>query len=1032
MRFSVLGPLEVADESRPVDVGPRRNREVLATLLVHAGDVVSVETLVDEIWGAGAASPGSVHVVVSRLRSRLGDGLIQTRAPGYRLALGDHGVDAHEFENLLRAGRREDDLAQAREHVQLALASWRGDAYADVAVPAVRAEAQRLHQLRLDAHRRLAEIDLKTGHHEEVARRLAVLVEAYPLEEALVAPLMLALYRSGQQAEALATYDRARKLLDDELGIDPTPAVREMHTRILRQDPALMQKPARSEPGHTSAGDGFIGRERELTELRRALGDGLGSTVGPRVAAVVGEAGIGKTWLVEQVAVRAAADGSVVAFGRCMEHEGAPALWPWEQVLDAVAAQASPPTLAAALAGRGHLTRLLLSDTGVDLEPRASDVSSARLYDAVTAFLETVAAERPVLIVLEDMHWADSATTELLDYLATTGRSGRLAVLLSVRHPDTASEGAKQVAAVLSRRGAPPALRLRGLEVDEVRELAAHSLGREVSLATAQALRERTDGNPFYVTELARLYGDERRRTGRGDAPVPSGVQAVIERRLRHLPEGDVDVLVAAAVVGRTVDLSLLGEVTGLGRLPLLETVDRCVTAGILVATDSALAYRFGHALVREALIASAGLSRRSAIHAAVAQSLESRLGAGTDGHVIAALAHHYVAAYPHGDVVKAIDSSLRAASLAQQRLALEEAERLVRLALQLVPAVPGERAVMLEVDLRVRLGTLLTLRHGYNGPGVAEERRRVLSLVGPEGASSDLFSAHWGTWGDALVSGRMAQAEVAVDGLLAAAETTGDAMLRLGGLVARGQTAWQRGRLAAAHRDLGRAARLADAADPDDLDLDLWLQHPGVQARSWLALVLAQQGDLEASAQVAAQAQQQAEASRHQYSISYGHIVDGLRNVMLRRPARALEHGTRALEVARENGFLQLQALALIPLGWGRGLCDDLDEGVAQLTAALDAFRQLPDGYMFGPFMLRLLAELQHRAGRHERALELLERALHESAQTDERFDLVAAHRLRAAMLDVLGRAGADDARRNAAEVAAANGAVLDPSQPI
>ncbi|WP_019144809.1 BTAD domain-containing putative transcriptional regulator [Aeromicrobium massiliense] len=1015
MRFDVLGTLQVRGSQDLVDVGPRRNREVLATLLIHAGEVVSVETLIDEVWGGADVAPGSVHVVVSRLRSRLGAELVETRAPGYRLALGDHRTDAREFEAHLAAARDAADAATARERIQQALSLWRGDAYADVQVPAVRSEAERLHRLRLGAHQRLAEIDLSTGHHDDVARRLAVLVEAYPLEEGLLVPLMLAQYRCGQQAEALATYERARRVLDEELGLEPTPLVREMQARILQHDPSLSPAPASAAPGPRDRG--FIGRTDELKVLDEALRQGWTTPTGPpAVAAVFGEAGIGKTRLAEELAARARSEGVVVAFGRCLESEGTPPLWPWEQALGAVADALDPATRDAALSGRGQLARLLVPNAHDEPVDLAGDVPAIRLHDAVTAFLEVAADARPVLLVLEDMHWSDSGTVELFEYLATTARTGRLALLLTVRRPDLSDTATRQLTAAMSRTGGAVTTVLDGMAVEEVQELATDSLGVEVSFATARTLRERTDGNPFYVSELARLYGDERRRTGRGDTPVPSGVQAVIERRLRHLPAGDLDVLQAAAVIGRTFDLLVLEDVSAVGRLVLLETIDRGVSAGVLVGTDNALEFRFGHALVQEALIASASLARRAAVHAAVAESLEVRHGAHP--HAVAAIAHHYVAAYPHGDPVRAVEYSLRAASLAQQRLALEEAERLVRRALPLVQALPPEEAVSLEIALRVRLGTLLTLRHGYNGPGVADERHRVLALSGPDGASADLFSAHWGTWGNALVSGRFASARSAVDVLMETAAATGDPMLTLAGRIARGQSAWHVAELAPARRDLEVAMGLADGAD-EGFDLDLWLQHPGVQARVWLAMVLAQQGEVEASDAIVQDVEGLVQDMDHLFSTSYAHIVIGLRDIVLDRPEDAARHGRLAMEVASENGFAQLQAFALIPLGWGHGRTTDPESGLAQVSAALEAFGSLPDGHMFGHLMLRLLADLHALAGRPDEALRLSERALDESRRTGERFDLVRLHGLRAELLAPRDPRAAEAELRLATELA-------------
>lgn len=1021
MRINVLGPLTVSHDGKDLDVGPRRNREVLSALLVRAGDVVSVESLVDEVWGDSRVAPGSVHVVVSRLRSRVGGDLIRTQAPGYRVSLDGHELDTDEFESHLQAARDASDPRAARASIQAALALWRGDAYADVQLRSARTEADRLRAMRLSAHQQLAQLDLDEGRHEEVAERLSVLVDAYPLEEGLLAPLMLSLYRSGRQAEALAVFDRARRCLDEELGVEPTPATRAMHQLILRQDASLTYvAKAPAEPVEAPDGSGLIGRQQELDELVRTIRRGWSS--GLSVAAVLGEAGIGKTRLAEEAAATAAREGALVAFGRCWDTEGTPPMWPWEQVLSSLATELDPALVDAATSGRGQLARLLLPGTGEDGAPTTvtSDVSPTRLYDAVTCFVETVSMKQPVLLVLEDMHWTDPGSIELLDYLLTSCRGGRVAVLLTVRDPDGSLVCSRALTATLARSTMTAQIHLAGLDAAQVKELATSSLGTPITLSAAEALRDRTDGNPFYVGELARLYGDERRRHGRGDVPVPSGLRAVIERRLRHLPGGDIDALAAAAVIGRTFGLLLLEEVTSTGRLALLETIDRATTAGILTPADEVLEYRFSHALVQETLTIMMSLPRRSVVHAAVAEALQARHG--HDPHFAAAVAYHHVEAHPYTDAAEAIRASLHAAALAQHRLAFDDAERLVRRALELVHAAPSDQSAALEIELRVKLGSLLTLRHGYNGPGVSEERRRVLELTGPGGAVSDIFSARWGAWGDALVSGHFDSARTEVQGLQDAADSTTDPTFLLASYVARGQTAWHLGRLTETRDVLERAVRLADEFDRP-LDLDLWLQHPGVQARIWLSLGVAQQGELETSHEVMREAEELARASGHLYTMSFQLIADGVRNVVLDRPEDAVERTRRGQEIAASNGFLQLQAFALMPLGWGTGRLGDTDAGLGMLEGAIEAFSSLSDRHLFGPFMLRLAADLHERSGRRDEALRLTQDALDHTERTGERFDLVDLHLLRARLL-ALDASAAERERARAIQVAIGHGA--------
>ncbi|HEY0889466.1 MAG TPA: BTAD domain-containing putative transcriptional regulator, partial [Nocardioides sp.] len=915
MDINVLGPVEVRAGDQTVDVGSRRHRQVLAALLVDTGTVVSVDTLVERVWGDAGASAGSVHAIVSRLRARLGDAVIVTHAPGYRLDLAGHRLDAEVFARRLTEARGEPDAALARTAVREALGLWRGRAYADIELPFAEAESERLERLRLSAHELLAELDLRLGRHADVLEWLPDLVRQHPLQESLRALLMLGLYRAGRQADALATYEDARRALAEELGIDPGPELRRLHERVLRQDRSLTLPAASPAAPERPRRTPLVGREEQLAEIDRAVARGLAGE--PTVVAVTGEAGIGKTRLVEEAVAHAS--GATVGFGRCWDHDGAPAFWPWEQALSDLVAAVGVELARAAASGRAEPVALLVPALGpAPTVPGTASVARARLYDAVAAFVETLAAQRPVVLALEDFHWADQESVELLEYVVTTVRSGRLVIVVTVRDPsELAATAGDDVVAALARRPGGVRLELTGLTVPAVRELVAGRTGVEVSLDVAHGLRERTEGNPFYVSELALLYGEERRRSGAAGIPVPTSVRAVIERRLRHLSGEDVDVLVAAAVVGRTFDLPLLAEVTGRSRLELVEVLDRGVAAGVLDEHGVGAEQRFTHALVQETLVLSVGPMRRATLHAQIARALDARHGA--DGAHAAAIAHHYAAAGPVGDVVRGVELSIAAASSAATRFALGEAERNLRQALALVASAPAAEAKLLELELRVRLGSLLTLRYGYNGAGVAEERRRALALAADTDSSGHLLSALWGTWGNALVSGRFDEAESVIEQIEQAVAVTGDADLRLALHVARGQTAWHRGHLAAARADLERAVVLAEEAG-DALDLEVWLQHPGVQARGWLAVVLGMLGEIEESDTVAAGTDELVEKVGHPFSAAYADILEGLRTIWLERPEKALELGDRGIRDSERQGFAQARAFALLPAGWARG----------------------------------------------------------------------------------------------------------------
>lgn len=322
--IKVLGPLEVHGEGavEPVDIGSPRHREVLAALVLDAGRVVSTDALLDRVWGDAArgGTTANLHAVISRLRGRLRDGRtgveVATVPPGYRLDVPEGGIDAMLFLDSLtaaRASRTAGDLEAARQQVGEGLALWRGPAYADIPHPFAEAEAARLDGLRLAAVELAAELDLATGRHEEVLQHLPAVVEEQPLRESLRGLLMLALYRSGRQTDALHEYDEVRRLLAEELGLDPGPQLQRLHQRVLQQDASLVADlvaepalpaaapapaaPVRWRSDVVPPSNPLLGRDREIAYVRSLLEEST-----QRLVTLTGLGGVGKTRLAIAVA----------------------------------------------------------------------------------------------------------------------------------------------------------------------------------------------------------------------------------------------------------------------------------------------------------------------------------------------------------------------------------------------------------------------------------------------------------------------------------------------------------------------------------------------------------------------------------------------------------------------------------------------------------------------------------------------------------------------------------------------------------
>ncbi|MGS2640998.1 BTAD domain-containing putative transcriptional regulator [Streptosporangium sp. G12] len=654
MDFRVLGPLEVHHDEVRLGVGGPRQRAVLARLLVAGGTLVSVDTLVDDLYG-DAPPPSVVATIqayVSNLRRvveperppRTPPRLLVGRPPGYLLATAD--VDAVRFTELV-SGPESRPAGETLDRLEEALRLWRGLPYGEFhgelwAAP----EVNRLRELRLVAMERHAQAHMDLGRPQAVITGLEAEADANPLRERLWHLLALALYRTGRQADALGALRRARDLFADRLGLDPGPGLRALEEDILRQDDRLLLPSVPAVPVSVAVSPASPvphGRDRQLADL-----ESLPACGGLAIAAVSGEPGIGKTWLLEAFRDRCAGSGHLVLWGRCPETEGAPPLWPWLQILRALA-RVCPPPDSRALAG-------LMDD-----ETPAGSTEAARLrrHQAVADWVTATARTRPTVIVLDDLQWADTASLGMLgDVVALIGDAEKGA---SVTVVTAFREGADLLPldGVLGRLARHDLLRLRltGLGSDTVRAIAAE-IGVEVDEDTARALTERTGGNPFFVRETVRTLA----QGGTLDA-VPGAVADLIRRRVAALGPRVGDVLGTAAVLGRDFDPDVVAQAC---REEVYDLLDRAAHAGLLLPRARRMA--FAHDLVRETLLDDIPPLRRARIHRELMTALAARPAVD-----VAVIAHHAIEAGPaaYGEATGWARAVAEQASL---RLAYEEA----------------------------------------------------------------------------------------------------------------------------------------------------------------------------------------------------------------------------------------------------------------------------------------------------------------------------------------------------------------------
>lgn len=635
MWVGVLGPTQarLGADGAEIDLGAPKPRMIVASLAMAAGRAVSADALVDRLWGdePPRGASGTLQAYIAGLRRliepdrapRARPTVLVTETAGYALKVDSADMDARAFEQRVEQARAsigplassylpdasavsDAVLAKAAGDLASALTLWRGEAYADLGDhPDAVVERQRLGEQRLLATEDLVVVRMARGEHAAVSAELESLTVRYPLRERLWALRAVALSRSGRQAEALNVLTLLRRTLDEELGLEPTASLRDLQTSILRQDPSLdlPASPVVAAPRRRSRSDGLpvlpdwpmFGRTESLQALVDRLD--LAETGTPQFTSLIGEPGIGKTRLASELGVIAADRGALVLVGRCSQDDGAPALWPWTSVLGELGA--SLPEL---------------SRSGGD-----PDAEQFLAWDAICRHVTDAAADRLVVLGLDDLHWADHSSLRVLRHLCDVAQVGRLLVLATWRPTPPPTGTLAEVADAFARRHGLR-LELAGLSTaeaaDVVRAVGDIGLGPE----DMESLRGRTEGNPFFLVEYARLIGQQGTRA---TEELPQAVADVVHRRVEQLPSDTRTLLALASVVGRDFDLTVLAATAELDELAALDRLEPAFAAGLVrdVGGDQ---FRFSHALVRDGVYAELAPSRRARVHARVAASIEA------------------------------------------------------------------------------------------------------------------------------------------------------------------------------------------------------------------------------------------------------------------------------------------------------------------------------------------------------------------------------------------------------------------------
>ncbi|RSM77623.1 SARP family transcriptional regulator [Kibdelosporangium aridum] len=608
-----MGPVSVVDEVE-LKLGPPRQRAVLAVLAVRAGQVVSRAELIEAVWGQAAPSSASsaVYLYISNLRKLLGKDVLASAGNGYTLRLPQDRIDVKVYDALIAQASKQSAGAAAASLGE-ALGMWHGEALAGIPGPFATHERTRLEESYLRAVEAAARARLELGQHVELAADLGSMVREHPLRESLRELLMLALARSGRHAEALDVFQETRETLLRELGAEPGQALRQVHAQILAgEDRAVV--PLEVMPAHIAASARsdtrlFVGRAAEVAKIRDRVTDVVAGRGG--MVWIEGDPGIGKSELLIEALAGVRGQGCQLGWAIADEPD---IRFPLRLIMECLGITVKSPD-----ADRAELARQLQMHTGKDDEDPISDA-----VDRMLALVDRMCAHGPVVLVIDDLQWADEASVHVWRRLSAAVR--QLPLLLV-----TCSRTGHARAELDQLRSRAMLIALEPLRPNDVESLT----GRLVGGRPGRLLRRVTDragGNPLYLREMVRgLVRDSAVDLVDGVAHIdqahvetaPQSLADAVERTCGALPQQTHEVLRWMAVLGPEATMDNVVALTGRAATDLRSALVDAVDANVVFGEGPRLVFR--HPLMREAILGGISSAVRVVLHREAAKVLAGK-----------------------------------------------------------------------------------------------------------------------------------------------------------------------------------------------------------------------------------------------------------------------------------------------------------------------------------------------------------------------------------------------------------------------
>lgn len=654
----LLGAMGVDKGSSPIPVRGAKQRILLAHLALSDGRPVPMSRLISDLWGEQPRSAHALQEHVSRLRTTLGVEITLVEGAGYSISPDLIDTDVQRFTSLYDQGRQQlsdGDAQAARATLEEGMNMWRGPFLEDLAgVDGLR--SYKLHVDQMRRHLRSLRIDayLECGLGEQVVTDIRDAVERDPLREHSWYQLIRALEQAGQRTEALQTFHDAREVFIDVLGVEPSQHLIEFHTQLLRAD---AHPPSPASPQYApvtltevTRASSLVGRQFEVRTLERLWND---ASRGLQTVTITGEPGVGKSRLTSEVTAMAAAQGALILRGDC-EHGTTVPYQPFAQMLQGSIDFAQDAQLATSMQRHAAgLARVLPNMAALfpasDLAPvpNRADGGDMLSMDAIAAWFEALSVQRKILLVLEDLQWADEQSVLMLHQLIRSTRTIRGMLVVTIRDHEVTDRGADSDALpdLLARSDGITHLPLRRLSSEETGQLVsveAAQAGFETLPEWAESyVQTASGGNPLYTIELTRHLLATGTYDERTIPAPPASLRQVIEGHLSALGESASALLAQAAALGTEFDPAYLTTVTGLSTAEVDHLLQQAVLARLIEkAPGNARSYQFSHEVVRTVLYESIPPLERAQLHTKIAQTLATPRAMSRAQH-LQTLAHH-------------------------------------------------------------------------------------------------------------------------------------------------------------------------------------------------------------------------------------------------------------------------------------------------------------------------------------------------------------------------------------------------------